>query len=199
VAWNMAEKDQFAILLRTSRGDAAVLVVTFLVVMFRDLISGIVVGFSLGALLCLHRLSRAVEIEAVRAVREPDQADDERPYDAAIASDPDVFVYRISGAFFFGSAATVAAALEEAGERPKAYVLDLGAVPVIDSTAAAAIHGFIAKAARRHCGVWISGARPAVRRLLLAHGVRRPDARFKPDLDAAVAAAHQQLEHRAAA
>src|SRR3954464_10507766 len=50
VAWNMAEKHEFATLLRASRGDALVLVVTFLMVVFRDLAQGILVGFALGAL-----------------------------------------------------------------------------------------------------------------------------------------------------
>ena len=63
VAWNMAEKNAFAALLRTSRGDAVVLVVTFLLVVFRDLTEGILVGFGIGALLFLHRMAGAVEVE----------------------------------------------------------------------------------------------------------------------------------------
>jgi SulP family sulfate permease len=48
VAWNMAEKHEFATLLRASRGDAVVLLATFLLVTFRDLTEGILVGFGLG-------------------------------------------------------------------------------------------------------------------------------------------------------
>src|SRR5215475_12400701 len=44
VAWNMAEKHQFVALLRSSRGDAAVLLATFGLTVFRDLTEGIVVG-----------------------------------------------------------------------------------------------------------------------------------------------------------
>jgi SulP family sulfate permease len=45
---------------------------------------------------------------------EDDRADDahkggRKPYDASLTTDPDVLVYRISGAFFFGAAASVAA------------------------------------------------------------------------------------------
>ena len=65
VAWNMAEKHEFATLLRASRGDAVVLLVTFLLVVFRDLTEGILVGFGLGALLFLHRMAQAVEVENV--------------------------------------------------------------------------------------------------------------------------------------
>ena len=44
VAYNMVEKDAFAALLRSSRGDAVVLLVTFAIVVFRDLTEGIVAG-----------------------------------------------------------------------------------------------------------------------------------------------------------
>ena len=63
VAWNMAEKHEIATLLRASRGDAVVLLVTFLLVVFRDLTEGILVGFGIGALLFLHRMAQAIEVE----------------------------------------------------------------------------------------------------------------------------------------
>ncbi|MFZ0056807.1 MAG: SulP family inorganic anion transporter, partial [Pseudolabrys sp.] len=48
VAWNMAEKEEFWSLLRSSRGDAVVLLATFLLTIFVDLITGIAVGVVLG-------------------------------------------------------------------------------------------------------------------------------------------------------
>ena len=80
------------------------------------------------------------------------------PYDVDLATDPDVVVYRISGAFFFGAAAGVGAALDRIGERPKAYVIDLSAVPMLDSTGAATIEAFARKAHRQGAAVYISGA-----------------------------------------
>ncbi|HEX2890099.1 SulP family inorganic anion transporter [Vineibacter terrae] len=195
VAWNMAEKYEFATLLRASRGDAIVLLATFLLVVFRDLTEGILVGFGIGTLLFMHRMARAVEVEAPRPVIELDVPDTtngngRKPYDAALASDPDVIVYRISGAFFFGAAATVAAALDRIGEHPRAYVIDFSAVPVIDSTAAATIEGFVRKVSRHGARVYIAGALPAVRRTLLMHGVRPPRVRFRTRLADALAIAH---------
>ena len=49
-----------------------------------------------------------------------------------MATDPDVVVCRISGAFFFGAAATVASALDRLADQPKAYVLDVSAVPFLE-------------------------------------------------------------------
>jgi SulP family sulfate permease len=202
VAWNMAEKHEFAVLLRASWGDALVLGATFLLVVFRDLTEGIVVGFALGALLFLHRMAQAVEIESSQPVVARDLADESnggrRHYDAAMATDSDVVVYRISGAFFFGAAATVAMALDRIGEHPKAYVIDFSAVPILDSTAAATIEGIVRKARRQEARVYIAGARPQVRRVLLTHGVRPPQVRFKATIDDAVASAHARLAAQAA-
>jgi SulP family sulfate permease len=185
VAWNMAEKHEFATLLRASSGDAVVLLATFLLVVFRDLTEGILVGFAIGTLLFLHRMAQAVAVEVPRVVVEQDVPDTangngRKPYDAALASDPDVIVCRISGALFFGAAATVAAALDRIGEHPRAYVLDFSAVPVIDSTAASTIDGFVRKNSRRGARVYIAGAERAVRRVLLTHGVRPPRVAIAP-------------------
>jgi SulP family sulfate permease len=199
VAWNMAEKHAFATLLRASRGDAVVLLATFLLVVFRDLTEGILAGFGLGALLFLHRMAQAVEVESGRPMIEEDRADQvdgdrRQPYDPTLATDPDVVVYRISGAFFFGAAAGVAAALDRIAVSPKAYVLDFSAVPFLDSTAAATIEAFVRKAVRAGAKVWIVGAARPIRRELLLHGIRPPRVRFRTTLADAVEAAHGRTD-----
>ena len=199
VCWNMAEKNQFAALLRASRGDAVVLLATFLTVVFRDLTSGILVGFGLGTLLFMHRMAHEVEIESSVNFPEDDVADrngkERTPYDFALATDRDIVVYRISGAFFFGAAANVGAALDRIGVQPKAYVIDFSAVSIIDSSAAATIEGFVRKAHRQHAAVYIAGARPASRRVLLTQGVRPPHVRFETNLAAAMDTARQRLQN----
>src|SRR5690606_25450174 len=125
-------------LIRTSRGDALVLLATFLLTIFRDLTQGIVVGFVLGAMLFIGRMAEVTGIEAHKPLSPPDQPDDgtehRPPYDPATASDPDVTVYRITGAFFFGVAAAIATVLDTAASQHKALVLDFAAVPFLDST-----------------------------------------------------------------
>jgi SulP family sulfate permease len=202
VAWNMAERHAAATLLRASRGDAVVLLATFLLTIFRDLTTGILAGFGIGALLFLHRMAQAVEVENARPVVEADKPDSvngngRRPYDVGMATDPDVVVYRISGAFFFGAAATVAAALDRIAEHPRAYVIDFSAVPIVDSTAAATVEGFVRKARRQGAAVYISGAAAPIRRVLLTYGVRPPQVRFRTTLADAVGAAHARIAGQA--
>ena len=182
VAWNMVEKPAVAALLRSSRGDALVLVVTFALVIFRDLTTGIVVGFALGALLFIGRMARSVEVETHAPSVVDDRADDANgqrtAYDPAVGADPDTVVYRISGAFFFGAAATVAAVLDRIADQRTNFVLDCSAVPFLDSTAANVIEGAARKAKRAGVRFVVAGATPQVRRMLITHGVKRPLASF---------------------
>lgn len=197
VAWNMAEKHAFATLLRSSWGDAIVLLLTLLLTIFRDLTEGILVGFGLGTLLFLHRMSESIRIEGGAPLVREDKADtdngDRKPYDVALATNPDVIVYRIAGAFFFGAAATVGAALDGIAVRPKTLVLDFSDVPFLDSSAAHAIEAAVTRAKRNGVRVVLTGTSHSVRKVLWANGVRPPGVRFKASVDEVLAAQPRTL------
>jgi len=194
VAWNMAEKNEFATLLKSSRGDAVVLMATFLLTIFRDLTEGIVVGFALGAVLFINRMASATGIEEHAPLVAADRADDANgrraPYDPTLATDSAVVVYRLSGAFFFGTASTVGAVLDRIADQRKAFVIDFSGVPFVDSTAANVIAGTARKATRHNVRLYITGASAAVRRTLLTAGSREPEVRYRPTIDDAVREAH---------
>ena len=175
VAWNMAEKEEFAGLIRASRGDAAVVIVTFLLVVFRDLTEGIVVGFALGGLVFIQRMSGAARIERHAPETE--------------SHDPGVVVYRLHGAFFFGAAATLGSVLDRIAARPRAFVVDFTEVPFLDSSGAHSFETLAHKLHRREAVLYLTGTSAEVRRALLAQGVREPLARYLPDIDAALEAA----------
>jgi SulP family sulfate permease len=182
VSWNMAERAEFAALLRASPGDALVLLATFLLTVFEDLTVGIAVGVTLGAFLFLHRMAEAIEVEGGGPLVAQDVADgpsDKRtPYPGASALDPDVVVYRISGAFFFGATASVIATLDRIGRLPRAFILDFDNVPLVDATAAKSLERFSEKLVANGTIFVIAGARPAVRKGLLAAGLREPAIRY---------------------
>jgi SulP family sulfate permease len=195
VAWNMAEKHAFAILVRSSKGDAVVLLATFLLTVFVGLTQAIIVGFSLGTLLFLHRMASSANVETHVPPVPEDIADEpgRAAYDVAAATDPEVAVYRITGAFFFGAAATVGTVLESIADRHKAFVVDVSAVPFIDSTAANTIAGLTGKAGKNGVLLLISGASQSVQQMLTAHGVRPPQVRFEPTIEQAFASAHAAI------
>jgi SulP family sulfate permease len=196
VAWKMIDKFAFATLIRSSRGDAVVLLATFLLTIFRDLTTGILAGFGLGTLLFLHRMSQATSIDSDTSYAPGFEAADEadavgparKPYNVSLATDPTLVVYRISGAFFFGSAAAIGTILDRLAERPKTVVLDFSAVPFLDSTAANTVEGVAAKAARNGVALIMTGTKPAVREALWTHGVRQPNVRYASSIEAAVKA-----------
>jgi SulP family sulfate permease len=191
VAWNMAEKQEFATLIRSSRSDATVLLATFLLTVFRDLTEGILVGFALGAVIFINRMAEMTGIEDRTPLVTADRADRENgdrvPYDSGMAADPDVLVYRITGAFFFGAASTVGTVLDGIADRRKAFVVDFSAVPLLDSTAANAMSRVAARAKRQGVKLFITGASPTVRRALLTHGVSPPRVRYRETIARAIA------------
>ena len=179
VAWNMAEKEAFVALLRSSKGDALVLLATFLLTIFEDLALGIAVGVTLGVFLFMHRMAEAIEVQNGVALFDEDQADNrvDKPSvdEAGAASDADFMIYRISGAFFFGATSAVSAVLDRIGRYPRTFVFNFDEVPLIDSTAVKALEAFVHKLRRSDTQVCIVGARPSVRRALLAAGLHEPD------------------------
>jgi sulfate permease, SulP family len=190
VCWNMFERDAFATLLRASRGDAAVLLATFGITLFRGLTEAIVVGFALGSVLFIHRMSQTTALEThVPLVAEDDVADEEvrEVGDETSGQDPTVVVYRISGAFFFGAAASIGAVLERIGDAHRNLIIDFSAVPFVDSTGAKTIEGLAHKAAQRGVGVTLTGMSEGVRRELAAQGARRPLVNKAPSIDQALA------------
>lgn len=197
VAWNMVEKQAFATLIRASRGDAAVLLATFLLTVFRDLTEAIVVGFALGSVLFIHRMSKTTAVETQAPFVSEDEADGEsaarQPYDEATARDPEILIYRISGVFFFGAAASIGSVLDRIADSHRVLVIDFAAVPFLDSTAANTIEGLAHRAGRRNVAVYLTGANADVAAELRAHGLDSPLVRFAPGIDAAVAAARQTL------
>ncbi len=155
VAWNMFEKEEFWSLLRVSRTDAAVLLVTFLLVIFRDLTEGIIAGTALGGAVFIRRMSEAARLEPVTE-------------DPSLSADlaRDVVVYRLRGAYFFGAAATLARVLDRIAESPRVLIVDFAQVPFVDTSGAYSVAVLARKLARNSGMVIIAGAQPEVRRNL---------------------------------
>ncbi|SJZ78884.1 SulP family inorganic anion transporter [Consotaella salsifontis] len=189
VSWNMAERHAFALLLRSSRGDAVVLLATFLLTVFRDLTTSIVVGVSIGAMLFIHRMAETTGIEA-HTPPVLEDASDRRPgrvpYEAMTATRRDIVIYRISGAFFFGAVANIGSVLDRIGDNYRTLIIDFSAVPFLDSSAANSIGLVARRAANAGRHLIITGASSTVRRVLLTHGVRSPHVTYRSSVEAAL-------------
>jgi SulP family sulfate permease len=103
-----------------------------------------------------------------------------------MAGNSDRVICRLSGAFFFGAAAIVAAVADRIVETPKHFIRDVSAVPFLDSMAA--IHGFARKARRHGMMATITGASAPMRHEVWTHGVRLPQVHFERSVEDAIAA-----------
>ena len=179
VAWGMSEIDRVAALLRMPLGDRTLLILTFALTVLVDLTVAIGVGVTLAALLFMERMSRAVAIDA---------GEDEGQ---RAGLPPGVEVFRIAGPFFFGVADQLLETLRRMGRSPRAIVLRMEAVPLLDASGAAAIDAFVAQAGAMHCPVVIAGLQPEPRQTLERQELGRAGGRveFAADYPEALARA----------
>lgn len=190
VAWNMIEKPAIAILVRSGWGEATVLAATFFLTIFRDLTEAIVVGFALGSVLFIQRMSKTTAIATHTPFVGRDEADSARPrgsYDEDVAANPEVVVYRITGALFFGATASIGSVLDRIQDSHKALIVDFSAVPFLDSTGANMIEGLAHKAHKRGVALWLTGASRDIQRVFVTHGLKRPLVHYAASFDEALA------------
>jgi SulP family sulfate permease len=189
VAFRMIEAPAMLGLIRASKGDAAALLATLLLTVFRDLTIGIVAGVAIGALSFIHRMSQVAGLEPLI---ERDRADDieSAAPDAGRAASRDgaVGIYRVRGALFFGSAASLAIALDRVIAGRKGLILDFSETTLVDSTGANAIAAFAKQARAQGVALHIAGASREVVESLEAGGVTAAVAPRHKDIEAGLEA-----------
>ncbi|PYB75236.1 SulP family inorganic anion transporter [Rhizobium wuzhouense] len=173
VSWNMVERSAISALIRSSRAETLVLAVTFLLVIFRDLTEGIVVGVSLAALQFIHHMAKGLKVT---------NQEDERPLENI---DAGTVIYRLDGAFFFGAVASASAVLDRIADGHRNLVLDCSGIQLLDTSGANLLAGVIRKARRDGVKVYVVSDRPEVRLLLSHHDLHAQDIVFTRTLSEA--------------
>jgi SulP family sulfate permease len=168
VAWNMSEVRHFARMVRRApRADVAVLLITFLLTVFGDLVLAVNVGVIIAMLQFLRRMSTAVEVGQLGGA-ELDAALAKRRWQAL---PPGVMVYSIDGPFFFGAVDTFERSLAQTHTDPRQLVLVLHRVPFIDITGIQSLEEALRDLARRGVTVLLCGANPRVKAKLEKAGL----------------------------
>jgi SulP family sulfate permease len=155
VCWNMAEFATFAAILRGPRGDAALLLITFALTVLVDLSVAIGVGVVLSSLIFMHRMADTVALESSKSLGSADQ--DTRVERRALPRGVEVF--RLNGPFFFGAVAQFEETLLRIGDRPRAIILIMEDVPLIDASGVMILKKFLRVAAMGHTKVILCGVR----------------------------------------
>ena len=188
VAYNMSELPHFVDLVRRAPvNDRWVLLITFVLTVFADLVLAVNVGVILAALLFMKRMAGTVKVEGVSAAelqRELAQLPQGR-------LPPGVTVYSIDGPFFFGAAETFERTLKSIGANVKVVIVRLGRVPFIDATGINVLREMAKLFQRRGIRMLVCEANEVVQaKLALARlGETLGADNLLPDLPAAIRAA----------
>ncbi len=133
VAYNMSEWREFLHLLKSPRGDVAVLLATFLLTVLIDLTTAIQVGILLAAFLFLQKMSTETRVSLVTDNLADD--DETRARNMSGVEIPQgVEVFELYGSLFFGAVRQFKESIRIVSQKPKALILRMRQVPSIDAS-----------------------------------------------------------------
>jgi sulfate permease, SulP family len=164
-AIRMVEIHNVRAVLRSTRSDAVVLVLTAAATIAFDLIVAVEIGVAVAVVLALRHVARnsGAEVEPLSLDEAVTDADEARLLHEHIV------VYRLDGALFFGAAQWFLTELTAVTD-VKIVILRLSQIQVLDATGAQALGEIVAELESRGITVFLKGLRPRHRRLLQAVG-----------------------------
>lgn len=158
VAFNMSDIPHFIhILKKAPLADVVILLITFLLTVFTNLVIAVNTGVVLAMIFFIRRMHQYVGIEL-------------SGYDPAKLP-PDTLVYSIQGPFFFGAAEKIEHALSITETDPKVIVFRLKNVPFIDMTGLETFDEIVQHYYRRGVTVYLCEANPKVSNKLIKVGL----------------------------
>lgn len=167
VAYNMSELHRFSHMVRTApKSDVAVLLITFLLTVFGDLVIAVNIGVLLACLLFMKRMSETVVIAKQvheELIVETGNIDFKLP--------PKTVVFTIEGPFFFGAAQHLENALEHVHGHAEILVLRLSRVPFIDATGMQSLRELLDTCKQHKTRLMLCEARPNVLEKLKVAGL----------------------------
>lgn len=190
VAWNMSEIERFRELLRAPLNDRVILLLTFTLTVLIDLTVAISVGVVLAAIMFMHRMAEAVAVSNRTVLIEEDVDDFQRPaeaYSQRTNLPPGVEIFEFRGPFFFGAAGKLEDVLQRIGQSPRAYILLLRDVPMIDATGASALRDFIMRCQRSEIDVLLVGMQRSIERTLRGMSALPPSVKQYRSVEEALA------------
>jgi SulP family sulfate permease len=166
VAWNMSDVPHFIRLVRGSPvPDVAVLLITFALTVFVDLVVAVNVGVVLAALVFMRRMAVSVSIDPVLDGAGTDLPPGSLP--------PGVLIYNIEGPLFFGAAEKLERTLANIQRPATTLILRMGHMPFLDATGILAIAEIVTDFLKHGSSVVLAEVRPNVLQKLERAGLLR--------------------------
>jgi sulfate permease, SulP family len=168
VAYNMSELKHFGhIVRRAPRADVAILLITFLLTVFADLVVAVNIGVILAVLQFLRRMAETVEVQVVAT----EDLTTELGALGLQEIPKGVVIYEIDGPFFFGAVEKFEHVLTEIQAHPEVVILRFRRVPFMDITGLQTLEEVIVKLRKRGVRCLLCEANDRVRAKLWKAGV----------------------------
>jgi SulP family sulfate permease len=133
VAYNMSEWREFVHLLKSPRGDVAVLAATFLLTVFVELTVAIQVGILLAGFVFLQKMSNETQVDLITANLRDDDEFQSRDM-SGITIPTGVEVFEVYGSLFFGAVAQFRESIRIIAKRPRVLILRMRNVVTVDAS-----------------------------------------------------------------
>ncbi|AZE48768.1 Sulfate permease [Pseudomonas chlororaphis] len=185
VAYNMSELHHFKRMVqRAPRADVAILLATFTLTVFSDLVIAVNIGVILAMLHFLRRMASSVEVQQV--VEQDLQH--ELHGNGQLHLPPGVLIYTIEGPLFFGAAETFERALAQTHSDPRVLIIRLRHVPFMDITGLQMLEEVIGQLHKRAIVVKLCEANLKVHTKLERVGILHAigSQNYHPDLSSAL-------------
>ncbi len=168
VAWNMSEAKHFVKLLKVApKSDVVVLLVTFFLTVFVDLVIAVNIGVIIAILHFMRRMASSIEVQQMT---EEQMSQELRQQNISNLSN-DVLVYSVDGPFFFGAAEIFQRALAVTHTDPKVLIIRMRWVPFGDITGLQTLEEIIQGLHQRGVRVILCGANDLVEAKLRKMGM----------------------------
>ena len=160
VAYNMSELKHFTKMVkRAPRADVAILLITFVLTVFTDLVVAVNIGVILAMLQFLRRMASSVQTQQLT----DKDLEMELVYHGKLTLPPGVLVYAIEGPFFFGAVENFERVLAQTNTTSRILVIRLRRVPFMDITGLQTLEEVIQKLVKRGVTVILCDANERVK------------------------------------
>jgi sulfate permease, SulP family len=167
VAWNMSEARHVVKMVRRAPpADVVVLLVTFGLTVFVDLVVAVNIGVIIATLHFLRRMASSVEVQQ----QTPQQLASEFAH-RGLQIPPGILAFAVEGPFFFGAVENFERALASTRTDPEVLIIRLRWVPFIDITGLQTLEEVIRDLQRRKVRVMLTGANERVAGKLRRAGI----------------------------
>lgn len=164
VAYHMSEWRHFKDLLKSNRMDIIVLLTTFFLTVFFDLILAIEIGMILSSFIFMKRMSEATTINNAENLFGTTEANGEKLFEEELPYIPkDTMLYEINGPLFFGASQKFQEFLTDLNQKLKVLIIRMRHVPFIDATAVNRLKEFQQNLKSSGTTIIISGANQQVK------------------------------------